>query len=76
MSNNIGGVVNIFVFIVAVLGDDVLTLFNHSGSNNNFIFFMTNLLVVTLFLIKDVINNSTFDCFFLFICRHCMNKAR
>lgn len=59
MANNIGGVVNIFVFIVAMLGDDVLTFFNHCGSNNNIIFFMANLLMVTLFFMNNVISKGT-----------------
>ena len=59
MSNNIGGVVNIYVFLVAMLGDDVLTLLNHSGSNYNFMFFMTNLFMVALFFMNNIICKGT-----------------
>ena len=61
MANNIGGVVNILVFIMTVLGDNVLTFLNESSGHNNFMFLVAHLLVVTLLLVHNVVVQSALD---------------
>ena len=41
--------------MVTMLGDDVLTFFNHGGSNNYFIHFVADLLMVALLLMNNVV---------------------
>jgi len=48
MTNNLGAVVNLGVLFLTVSGDNLLTLFNVGGVNNDVIFLMT-LLAVLLF---------------------------
>merc|ERR1712106_488528 len=55
MTNNVGGFVRVCMSIVASLGDDVLTFFNHGGSNNYFIHFVADLLMVALLLMNNVV---------------------
>ena len=55
VSNNVGGLEDICVLVMTVLGDDVFTLLDHCGGDNNIVFLMTNLLVVTLLLMDNVI---------------------
>merc|ERR1719419_530240 len=49
MTHNVGCVVNILMLIMTVFGDNVFTLLNDGRGNNHFMFFMTNLLMVTFF---------------------------
>jgi len=55
MTNNVGCFVRVRVSIVASLGDDVLTFFNHGGSNNYFIHLVADLLMVALLLMNNVV---------------------
>merc|ERR1719357_181983 len=74
MTDNIGCVVNIFVLIMTVLGHNVFTLLNDGRGNNHFMFFMTNLLMVTFFFKQDVIVKSAIG--MTTIEMSCLSKCR
>merc|ERR1719320_655770 len=61
MANNIGGVVNILVLIVTMLGDDVLTFLNDGSGDNDFMFLVAHLLVMTLLLLHNVVVEGALD---------------
>merc|ERR1719187_733320 len=48
MAENTRRVVNSLVFLVTMFGHDVLTLFYLSSADNNLVFFMTHLFMMTL----------------------------
>merc|ERR1719481_1536850 len=50
MAENTRCVMNSLVFLVTMFGHDVFTLFNISSANNNLVFFMTHLFMMTLLL--------------------------
>ena len=59
MANNSAGVVDLLAGVAAVLGDNVLTLFNVGGVNNHIIFLVTHLIIVgmTLLLVDNIIDH-------------------
>merc|ERR1719320_115855 len=61
MTNNIGGVVNILVLIVTMLGDDVLTFLNDGSGDNDFMFLVAHLRVMTLLLLHNVVVQGALD---------------
>ena len=48
MTNNLGAVVNLGVLFLAVSGNNLFTLFNVGGVNNDVIFLMTFLMMLLL----------------------------
>merc|ERR1712168_164179 len=55
MAENTGCVVNCLVFLVTMFGNNVFTLFNLSSANNNLVFFMTYLFMMTFLLMHDIV---------------------
>merc|ERR1719233_1867810 len=64
MPNNIGGVVYILVFFMTMLGDNVLTFLNNSGSHYNLMLIMTNLFMVALLLKDNGFHDAAVDLLF------------
>ena len=75
MTNNIGGVVDILMFFVTMLGDNILTFLNHSSSNYNLMFIMTNLFMMALLLENNGFNNPTIDFLLSLLSRQAMDTA-
>merc|ERR1712168_143323 len=61
MAENTGCVVNCLVFLVTMFGNNIFTLFNLSSANNNLVFFMTHLFMMTFLLMHDIIVQSTLN---------------
>merc|ERR1719347_821297 len=61
MAENTGRVVNSLVFLVTMFGHDVFTLFNLSSADNNLVFFMTHLFMMTLLFIHDIVVQGTLN---------------
>merc|ERR1711872_344454 len=61
MAENTGCVVNCLVFLVTMFGNNVFTLFDLSSANNNLVFFMTQLFMMTFLLMHDIIVQSTLN---------------
>merc|ERR1719147_350586 len=55
MAENTRRVVNSLVFLVTMFGHDVFTLFYLSSADNNLVFFMTHLFMMTLLLVHDIV---------------------
>merc|ERR1719347_710571 len=55
MAENTRCVVNSLVFLVTMFGHDVFTLFNLSSADNNLVFFMTDLFMMTLLFMHDIV---------------------
>merc|ERR1719187_1769175 len=61
MAENTGCVVNCLVFLVTMFGNNVFTLFDLSSADNNLVFFMTHLFMMTFLLMHDIIVQSTLN---------------
>merc|ERR1719187_2828936 len=61
MAENTGCVMNCLVFLVTMFGNNVFTLFNLSSANNNLVFFMTHLFMMTFLLMHDIVVQSTLN---------------
>merc|ERR1719187_1523797 len=55
MAENTRCVVNSLVFLVTMFGHNVFTLFYLSSADNNLVFFMTHLFMMTLLLMHDIV---------------------
>merc|ERR1712098_526119 len=55
MADNARCVVNSLVFLVTMFGNNVFTLFYLSSADNNLVFFMTHLLIMTLLFMPDIV---------------------
>merc|ERR1719481_805697 len=55
MAENTRRVVNSLVFLVTMFGHDVFTLFDLSSADNNLMFFMTHLFMMTLLFMHDIV---------------------
>merc|ERR1719147_228177 len=55
MAENTRRVVNSLVFLVTMFRHDVFTLFNLSSADNNLVFFMTHLFMMTLLFMHDIV---------------------
>merc|ERR1719481_2431869 len=58
MAENTGRVVNSLVFLVTMFGHNVFTL---SSADNNLVFFMTHLFMMTLLLMHDIVVQGTLN---------------
>merc|ERR1719187_995495 len=61
MAENTRCVVNSLVFLVTMLGHDVFTLFNLSSADNNLVFFMTHLFMMTLLFMHNIVVQGTLN---------------
>merc|ERR1719481_1436243 len=61
MAENTGRVVNSLVFLVTMFGHDVFTLFYLSSADNNLLFFMTHLFMMTFFFMHNIVVQGTLD---------------
>ena len=75
VTNNIGGVVDILMFFVTMLGDNILTFLNHSSCNYNLMFIMANLFMMALLLENNGFNNPTIDFLLSLLSRQAMDTA-
>merc|ERR1719481_663919 len=61
MAENTRRVVNSLVFLVTMFGHNVFTLFYLSSADNNLVFFMTHLFMMTLLFIHDIVVQGTLN---------------
>merc|ERR1719187_1647299 len=61
MAENTRRVVNSLVFLVTMFGNNVFTLFYLSSANNNLVFFMTHLFMMTLLFMHDIVVQGTLN---------------
>merc|ERR1719481_1307937 len=61
MADNTRRVVNSLVFLVTMFGHDVFTLFYLSSADNNLMFFMTHLFMMTLLFMHDIVVQGTLN---------------
>merc|ERR1712098_836123 len=61
MAENTRRVVNSLVFLVTMFGQNVFTLFNLSSADNNLVFFMTYLFMMTLLFMHDIVVQGTLN---------------
>merc|ERR1719187_2677747 len=61
MAENTRRVVNSLVFLVTMFGHDVLTLFYLCSADNNLVFFMTHLFMMTLLLMYNIVVQGTLN---------------
>merc|ERR1719347_682830 len=61
MAENTRCVVNSLVFLVTMFGHNVFTLFYLSSADNNLVFFMTHLFMMTLLFMHDIVVQGTLN---------------
>merc|ERR1719187_1438955 len=61
MAENTRCVVNSLVFLVTMFGNNVFTLFDLSSADNNLVFFMTHLFMMTLLFMHDIVVQGTLN---------------
>merc|ERR1719481_1860544 len=61
MAENTRCVVNSLVFLVTMFGHYIFTLFNLSSADNNLVFFMTYLFMMTLLFMHDIVVQGTLN---------------